>query len=148
MNKRTFLKAALLVSLLLPSTVSAQTSERADGMRFVPDVEGQFRALTERADPLGFHVGGSPNPSTCKHYQAITRVDGPDGTPFFIVTRSGNLPSIDNLPDDLVCDDSPGETGNGHLVVFRMDSREKHGERLRSNRLRKGVHVNGTAPPL
>jgi hypothetical protein len=148
MNKRTFLKAALLISLLAPSTVIAQTSGRDDGLRFVPDVPGQFRALTERADPLGFNVGGSPNPSHCKHYQAITRVDGADGTPFFLVTRSGNTPDIPNLPDDLVCDDSPGETGNGHLIVFRMGSRPKHGERLGSNRLRKGVHVDNTAPPL
>ena len=148
MNKRTFLKAALLISLLAPSSVIAQSSGRDDGMRFLPDVEGQFRALTERADPLGFHRGGSPNPSTCRHYQGMTRVDGPDGTPFFIVTRSGNLPDTEYVPDDLVCNDSPGETENGHLIVFRMDSREKHGERLRSNRLRKGVHADDTAPPL
>ena len=148
MNKQIFLRAALLISLLAPSTVSAQTSGRDDGMRFLPDVPGQFRALTERADPLGFHVGGSPNPSHCKHYQAITRVDGADGTPFFLVTRSGNTPEIPILPDEETCDDSPGETGNGHLIVFRMGSRPKHGERMRSNRLRKGVHVDNTAPPL
>ena len=147
MKTQTFLKAAVLIAFLGPALVSAQTSERVDGMRFVPDVPGQFRALTDRADALGFHRTGTPDPSMCKHYQAITRVDGADGTPFFLVTRSGNTPSIDFLPDDLVCDDSDGETGNGHLIVFRMDSRETHGERLRSNRLRKGVHVNATPPP-
>ncbi len=146
MNKQTSLKAALLISLLASSPISAQTSGRADGMRFLPDVPGQFRALTERADPLGFHISTTPNPSACKHYQAITRVDGADGTPFFLVTRSGNTPDIPG-PDDLLCDDSPGEIGHGHLIVFRMGSREKHGERMRSNRLRKGMHVNNTPPP-
>ena len=41
----------------------------------------------------------------------------------------------------------PRRDTNGHLIVFKMGSREKHGERLRSNRLRKGVHVNATPPP-
>lgn len=149
MNKQTFLKAALLISILAPAPVSAQTSGRRDGMRFVPDVRGQYLALTERADALGLDIrtstgGVSPDPSACKHYQAITRVDADDGTPYFLVTRSGNTPSP---PGPILCNDSGGETGNGHLIVWRMDSRPKHGERMRSNRLRKGVHVNVTAPP-
>ena len=145
MNKQAFLKAAVLISFLGPSVVIAQQSDRPDGMRFVPDVPGQFGALTERADALGFHISTTPDPSACKHYQAITRVDGADGTPFFLVSRSGSLP--DFFGAGIGCDDSPGETGNGHLIVFRMGSREKHGERMRSNRLRKGVHVDTTPPP-
>lgn len=147
MKTQTLLKAAALVSLLVPLPVSAQQSERADGMRFVPDVVEQFRALSERADALGLHRSSTPDPSQCRHYQAITRVDGADGTPFFLVSRSGNTPSIPGLPDELACDDSPGETRNGQLIVFKMGSRDKHGERMRSNRLRKGVHVNNTQPP-
>jgi hypothetical protein len=135
MTTKTQGKAVLLISMLALLPRSARAAERPDGMRFVPDVPGQFRALTKYADPLGFHRDGSPDPSKCKHYQAITRVDGADGTPFFLVTRSGNDP--DDVPDDL-CDDSSGETDNGHLVVFRMGSRDKNGERLRSNRLRRG----------
>ena len=46
----------------------------------VPDVVGQFNALTQLADPLGFHIGDSPNPSGCKHYQGLARIEGPDGT--------------------------------------------------------------------
>src|SRR5688500_1468706 len=66
--------------------ISAQTSDRPDGMRFVPNVEEQFRALADQlADPLGFHIDGSPDPGSCRHYQGITRVDGADGTPFFVV---------------------------------------------------------------
>ena len=149
MNKQISLKAALLISLMLPAPVIAQTSERRDGMRFVPDVLGQFRALTERADALGLDPrtstgGESPDPSKCKHYQAITRADADDGTPYFLVTRSGNTP---HPPGSLACNDSDDETGNGNLIVWRMDSRPKDGERMRSNRLQKGRHVDGTAPP-
>ncbi len=147
MKTQMFRRAAALLSLLMSLPAGAQTSDRADGMRFVPDVYGQFRSLTEFADPLGFHISTTPNPSQCRHYQAITRVDGADGTPFFLVSRSGNTPDIPFLPDELVCDDSPGETRNGNLIVFKMGSRDKNGERLRSNRLRKGVHVDDTAPP-
>ncbi len=123
----------------------ADAQPRPDGMRFVPDVPGQFRALTERADALGVHIGSTPNPSFCKHYQGITRFDGPDGTPFFFVTRSGNTPGTPG--SGIICDDSPGENGRGNLVVFRMDSRAKDGERMRSNRLLHGASTNGTAPP-
>jgi hypothetical protein len=147
MKIQTFLKAAAIASLLAPPSAGAQQSDRADGMRFVPNVIEQFQALTERADPLGFHISTTPNPSMCRHYQAITRVDGADGTPFFLVTRSGNTPDIPILPDELVCDDSPHEKRDGNLIVFRMGSRDKNRERLRSNRLRKGVHVDDTAPP-
>jgi hypothetical protein len=145
MKTQTFLQAAVLMACLGLAPASAQLSERADGVRFVPDVPGQFRALTERADALGFHRSTTPNPSMCRHYQGIARVDGADGTPFFLVTRSGNLPNF--FASDIFCDDSPGETRNGHLIVFRMGSRDKHGERLRSNRLRQGMHVNATPPP-
>jgi len=143
MKIKTFLKAAALASLLI-SPAGAQQSDRADGMRFVPNVQQQFLALTEYPDPLGFHISTTPDPSMCRHYQAITRVDGADGTPFFLVTRSGNTP--DAVPE-LFCDDSPHEKRDGNLIVFRMGSRDKNGERLRSNRLRKNVHVDDTAPP-
>jgi len=148
MNKRTFSKAALLIAFLGLAPASAQLSGRPDGMRFLSDVEGQMRALTENAAALGFHIGGSPDPSGCRHYQAITRVDRADGVPFFLVTRSGVTPEIPLCDDELCCDDSDGETRHGHLIVFKMGSRDRNGERLRSNRLLEGVHVDDTPPPL
>lgn len=113
---------------------------------FVPDVVAQFNALTERADPLGFHIGESPDPSTCKHYQGLARIEGPDGTPYLIVTRSGNTPDVIPGPDDPICDDSPGETGDGSFVVVRMGSRNTDGERFRSNRQTKAARVDVTPP--
>jgi len=144
--KKGLLTSVVLSSLFWPALAIAQQSDRPDGMRFVPDPQGQFLALTRRADALGFHIGNSPNPSACKHYQAITRVDAPNGVPFFLVTRSGILPDTFSHAD-ILCDDSPGETSNGNLIVFKMGSRNRTGERLRSNRLRKGVHVDDTPPP-
>ena len=135
-----------VVSLTVPALVGAQSTGRPDGMVFLPDVPGQFRALTERPEALGLHISTTPDPSACRHYQGIGRVDGADGTPFFMVTRSGNTPELPG-PNELLCDDSDGEKRNGNLIVFRMGSREKLGERMRSNRLRKGVHVDSTAPP-
>ncbi len=127
-------------------STSALDLAASDDVRFLADVPGQFRALTERPDALGFHIGSTPNPSSCRHYQGIARVEGADGTPFFLVTRSGNTPEIPG-PNELLCDDSPHEKRNGNLIVFRMGSRDKNGERLRSNRLRKGAHVDATEPP-
>jgi len=135
-------KSLLTASLLLLTAVAdAQQSDRLDGMRFVPDVAEQFKALADqRADPLGFRIGSTPNPSMCRHYQGLARVDAPDGTPYFLITKSGNDP--DGVPGCFT-----GESGPGTLIVVRMGSRGKNGERLRSNRLRKGVHVNDTPPP-
>ena len=124
---RRFLFAGAGLALVLfagPRPVGAQSSGRPDGMVFLPDVPGQWRALTERPDALGFHKSTTPNPSACRHYQGIARVDDAEGTPFFMVTRSGNTPEIPGL-NELLCDDSPGEKRNGNLVVFRMGSREK-----------------------
>ncbi|HEX5731585.1 MAG TPA: PKD domain-containing protein [Blastocatellia bacterium] len=147
--KRLAVRSGLFIALVGVLTGSAigqsgpnQASGRRDGMRFVPNVQTQFFNLTEYPEPLGFNITTTPDPSTCRHYQGMLRAEGSDGTPFFLVTRSGNTPS----PGEIFCDDSPGETRNGHLVVFRMDSRDKNGERLRSNRMREGVHLDSTPP--
>jgi len=139
------LKQVLLVFLLFGGSGGVSAEDRPDGMRFIPDVRGQFRALTRYADPMGLHITTTPNPSMCRHYQGIARIDAvADGTPFFWITRSGNLPAFAGA--GIVCDDSPGERENGNLVVFKRASADRNGERLRSNRLKKGVHVNNTPP--
>jgi hypothetical protein len=94
MTRRNIFKVALLISFLATASASGQTNQRTDGMRFLPDVPGQFTALTDFADPLGLHIASSPNPSSCKHYQGVVRVQGADGTPFLIMSRSGNLPNV------------------------------------------------------
>ena len=136
-------RVSLLIPVLLGAAMPAHAQRPASW--FVPNVVEQFNALTDRADPLGFHIADSPNPSTCKHYQGLARLEGPDGTPYLIVTRSGNTPDVPG-PDDPVCDDSPGETGHGNFIVVRMGSRDTHGERFRSNRQTKGHGIDVTPP--
>ncbi|MEO7538865.1 MAG: hypothetical protein ABIV21_02475, partial [Pyrinomonadaceae bacterium] len=139
------LPAALLMISGSFAIVSAQMSDRPDGTRFVPDVIGQIEALSERGDALGLNIGNTPDPSTCKHYQGMIRLPGSDGTQFFMMTRSGAIPSFEF--SGTICNDSPGETDNGNLIIFRMGSRDTSGERLRSNRLRTGTHIDSTPPP-
>ena len=131
------------MSSLAAVPAGAQSSGRPDGMRFVPDATHAIRTLTQRPDALGFHIAETPDPSSCKHYQGMARVEAADGTPYFLVSRSGNTPNVPG-PDDVVCG---GQTDNGYLIVVRMGSRPKHAERLRSNRLARGRLIDQTPPP-
>jgi hypothetical protein len=108
--------------------------------RFLPDVRGQFDALTTRPDAMGFHIGDGPDPSQCRHNQALIRTESADGTPYFIVSRSGA--PRDFCPEEIFGYGDP----IANLYIVRMGSREKNGERLRSNRLEKGRQTTDTAP--
>ena len=125
--QRSFARILFIVFALF---VSAQFAH-AQQLPFVPDVEAQFKALSFRPDPLGFDIGNSPDPTTCKHYEGIARLQGADGTPYFVLTRSG----LKVVPCVLTKDEP------GSLTIVRMGSRDKNGERLRSNRLKKGVDL-------
>ncbi|MEP6602285.1 MAG: hypothetical protein ABJB49_10840, partial [Nitrospirota bacterium] len=109
----------------------------------MPDVVGQFNALSTRPDPLGFHIGDGPDPSQCRHHQALIRTEAADGTPYFIVSRSG--PPRDSCFAE---DTDPIHVGNpiANLYIVRMGSRDKHGERLRSNRLHRDLATRYTPP--
>lgn len=95
---------------------------------FVPDVEEAFSKLSRRPDGLAFHLGSSPDPTRCKHYQGMARYQAPDGTPYMFVTRSGTDPDV--------CNKNGTDHDVGNLLVIRLGSRDKSGERMRSNRLR------------
>jgi hypothetical protein len=113
--------------------VVAADADAAPEVRFVPDVVGQFDAISRRPDGLAFDIADSPEPTKCKHYQAIARGEAEDGTPIMYVSKSGVLPNTVPFPD-LFCNDI-GTTDNqpGSLLVIRLDSRDKNGERLRSS---------------
>ena len=96
--ERSWMRRVCVVLLSIPviATLSALRSS-ADPVPppqpvFLADVESQFDALALRPDGLAFGLGTSPNPRLCKHYQGLARVNGPDGTPYLIVSRSGNQP--------------------------------------------------------
>ena len=133
-----FLMPISAVALLIASAMSAEAQTQS--IRFVPEVVGQFNALSRRPDPMGFELYG-PDPSQCRHHQALNRTEAADGTPYFLVTRSG--PPRDDCFEEIV-----GIEGNpiANLYIVRMGSRDKNGERLRSNRLRRGYWTTFTPP--
>jgi hypothetical protein len=146
-RKRLWIGAGLALGVLLMGATSNAASADASAtsatgtnepdLRFVPAATDAFDALGLRPDGLGFRPGpDSPDPTFCKHYQGIARKDAPDGTPYLFVSRSGNVPFPCPVAADVIAGDSPG-----NLVVVRMGSRDRTGERLRSNRLRRNSAV-------
>lgn len=139
--------AGVLLCPALVAQAGASTGSTAD-LDYPVDVEAQFAALTERADAMGFHMGDAPfDPSLCRHWQGVARSQG-EGTPYLFVARSGNqppAPCIQWCEDNNVPCTEVGD-GPGHLVVVEMGSRDTSGERLRSNRLQRGVDQEDTVP--
>lgn len=142
-NPGTFIPSLVQVFLIAATiawTGPEAAAQQRNEVRFLTDVVGQFDALSVRPDPMGWDIGKylqdetMPDPSLCRHYEGIARVDSADGTPYFFFTRSGKNPGFPCF----------GSHDPGNLVVVRMGSREKHGERLRSNRLQKGRDFTDT----
>ena len=103
-------------------------------INFAVDVEQQFRNIMPLPDALGFGIGPSNGASTCKHHQGIVRHYGFDDTPYFILSKSGS-------PG---CKGTDGSDGLGYLYIVRMDSRNRSGERLRSNRIARVANSNAS----
>ena len=127
-----FLPVVIITLILGAHTVSAQKPSQA--IRLLDDVVGQFNALAQRPDAMGFELHG-PDPSQCRHMQAVIRVDAPDGTPYLLVSRNGEN-------DSFYC----GGSEQSNIYVVRMGSRDTHGERMRSNRLHLGMETTDTPP--
>jgi len=126
----------ILLAMVGLSVATPRALAEKPEVYFVPDVVGQFNALMERADALGFGRGSSPDPSMCKHYQGIARAHDP-GTPYFFVTRSGIHTASCSLDNDYPA----------NLLIVQMASRNTSGERLRSNRLQRNTETDDSAPP-
>jgi hypothetical protein len=125
---------------VLGTTPSSADPEPSNSLLpvFLADVESQFDALALRPDGLAFGIGTSPDPRICKHYQGMARVNGLDGTPYMILSRSGNQPGgVGSISCPLEGDDP------GNLLTVRMGSRDTNGERLRSNRFVRDWPING-----
>jgi hypothetical protein len=90
---------------------------------FVQDAAAQFNQLALRPEPFGFRSPDDFSPTLLDyHYQGIVRKNGP-GTPYLFVSRNRD--------------------GAGYLLVVRMGSRDRTGERLRSNRLLHDSLIGG-----
>ncbi len=150
MNKQILLNMTITFSIMSIATITViKAAEREDGMRFVPDVVNQFNSLTVYPEALGFHIGDTTNPTDCRHYQGLARLEAEDGTPYFIVSKSGSTPKIwgSQTLGAIVCDNPSEVELNGNLVIFRAGSRDKNGERLRSNKLAKNKRIGSTQVP-
>jgi len=132
------ISAILLFALCTLMQTVAFGSEQDPGIYFVPDVEAQFAELSQRPDGLAFSIEDSPDPRICKHYQGLARVNDADGTPYLLVSRSGNQPDGIGAISCPLEDDDPG-----NLLIVELGSRPTHGERLRSNRLRRDSSLVG-----
>ena len=132
--------STVLLCLLLGGAFEANAQHQS--VRYLPNVPGQFNALTTRPDGMGFHMGAGPDPSACRHHQALVRTESADGTPYLIVSRSG--PPRDACLEDI----DPIHVGNpiANLYTVRMGSRDKNGERMRSNRLQRDLTTTFTPP--
>lgn len=128
-----WLRCWILVCVgVLPRPASADAPNEIS--RRLPAVENQFARLRSHGDFLGFRHDNDVAPQadsspSATHYQGIARSEV-KGRPYLFVTRSGT-----------------SDRDRGNLMVVRMGSRDSDGERLRSNRLRKGRSVERTEPP-
>lgn len=129
----------LLSVLLAMAAVSLMAipaaGQTANGPRTVPDVIQQYDYLKHHGEWIGFHMGAeTPDPSPftgADHWQGMGRYQDSENTPYLIVSLN-----------------SEKNSGNpGGLAIVRMDSREQHGERMRSNRLARDTETEDTAPP-
>ncbi|MCP4643485.1 MAG: hypothetical protein GY851_23760 [bacterium] len=103
----------------------------------VPDVEAQFSALKHHGEWMGFHKHANQGPYCDalppteiydNHNQGLVRRPG-RGTPYLVLTRSAEA------------------LNSSTILVVKMRSRNTTGERMRSNRMLFGVHVDSTIPP-
>jgi len=140
MKNKTIDKLAkvLLASGLLGGL--AEPGQTADV--WVPNLEVQFSKIAHHGDPFGFNLGVARNPDWCRHYQGLARYNAVDGTPFFYLTRSGGWTG----GHCTVYGDCGNVSCPGELVVVRLGSRDRDGERMRSNKLQRGVDFDNTAP--
>lgn len=119
----------------VPTRAQGQGSGPAINHNVAPDVEFQFAAMSVHGDPLALRLGVGDDADICRHYQSINRVNGADGTPYLLLTRSGS---------DSTCTgtDFPGE-----LLIAEVGSAPRDGERMGTNRLQLDKDVIDTVPP-
>ena len=130
----------ICASAMLSTGSWAQPELPPPGGYTVDDVVSQFVTLSHHPDPISVNQGVGQDSTLCKHYQGVVRHYGLDGTPYLIISRSGQRASCAFCGFD--CSDDPAE-----VVFARMGTRPKHGERMRSNILNPNSSFKDTTPP-
>ncbi len=109
--------AVVVTCLTTAATTSASEEFRA------PCLVRQFISMPVKGgEPLTFSYWNGSNftgddPSNAAHYQGITRVQGPGGTPYFILTRNGNpLGGGADYPGEILVVRMGSQTGNDEAI--------------------------------
>ncbi|MDF1808787.1 MAG: hypothetical protein P1U42_03735 [Phycisphaerales bacterium] len=136
---RTQLVLSVTATLLLSNASWAQPELPPAGGYTVDNVINEFVSLAHHPDPISINLGVGQDSTLCKHYQGVVRHYGLDGTPYLIISRSGQRASCVFCGFD--CSDDPAE-----LVFARLGTRPKHGERMRSNILNPDLSFKDTTP--
>ena len=135
MKLKNLLLAILFLAEVVCLFVTPARAQTMNRIRPVPDVIVQFDELKHHGEWMGFHMGaGAPDPTPrtgSAHWQGMGRYQDSENTPYIIISLNAQKNS--------------GQPGG--LAIVRMNSREKHAERMRSNRLLKGSETEDTAPP-
>ena len=137
----------LITAIMVAVPLGAQAQgpvaapESGDGPHspYVVDPAAQVNAFPSRPDAIGWNFPSGdpgPQPTQCKHWQGLQRSSGP-GAQYLFVSRNGNAGICGATQDDDV---------SGDLSVIELGSRERTGERWRSNRLKKDTDIVDTAP--
>ena len=134
MKRRKRVSDTLLVSVRIITSMTAvligsQVGANADNYK-APHVRNQLTFMKHHGQPLGFFPGVStPAVVRLGHYQGIARMSDQNGIPYIFISHS-----------------TPPNEG-GEIAIVRMGSRDRTGERLRSNRRVRGTNTPDTPPP-
>jgi hypothetical protein len=139
-NARTQTILGMSAAAMLSTGSWAQPDLPPPGGHTVDSVVSQFLTLAHHPDPITVRQGVGQDATLCKHYQGVVRHSAPDGTPYLIISRSGQRASCAACGFD--CSDDPAE-----IVFARLGSRPTHGERMRSNILNPNLSFKDSSPP-
>jgi len=147
--KQSTAAAAVVVSAAFLVLNGAALAEPGTDNPRAPNVEDQFSKLGIHGDPLGARLGAADDACMCVHYQGIARAQDSDGVPHIFLTRSGNDGNWKGLSLCLFsgCGSFKDDKKPGELVVVRFESRDRDGERLRSNLLDIDDDMGNTYAP-
>lgn len=117
------LPAALLAGLA--TTVHRGAAQTVSA----PYVVAQFNSMKHHGVAMGFHMGNATfDPDLFDHWQGIARYNTPNGgIPYLFISRR----DVETM---------------GNLCTVQMASRNRTGERFRSNRLARDINVEWTEP--
>lgn len=127
------LRAASAFGVIAASLATLNRAVAEDDNPRVRDVIGPLAAIKHHGEPMGCWPGVALATSWTgkNHYQGIARSPGV-GMPYLYISQSGDI---------------DGNGDRASVLIVQMASRNRFGERFRSNRLAPNVDTEFTGPP-